>query len=616
MERYRLLVEVSGDVIFALTPDGRLTFANARVRDVLGYEPAMLIGRRLSALAVAATPAIQRRIRRLARRGAGAASFTMVARAVDGTTRRLDIRLVPLVIDGRVVALHGIARAVTAQTTRAAADRHAERLRALGAVAAGVAHDLNNLLSIVLARSELLLHQPHLPDHVRTELETIVQAAQDAATRVRRLRTVARGEPRPALGPVDLRALVAEALDMTRSAWQDIPRREGYRIDVVRALRDVPAVRGDAVELREALVNLIVNACDALPQGGTLRLRTGARGQRVYVAVEHRGAGMPPEMRRGSVEPPVTTKARPGAGLGLAASQAIAERHGGRLIVRTSPGRGTTVTLELPAMRPARPAASEPPVPRPQRILVVEDSPQVRATLVRMLEADGHEVVAIEGDAAVLAVLSERRFDLLITDLGMPGMSGYEILAAVRQRWPSLPVVVMTGWREQVDAERLAAAGASVVLHKPLRQRSVRRAVSEALAQARPAAPAGGRVLVVDRDARLARLLAQLLASAGYTTAEATDASEALDRLAAAAAAGAPFDILLSDVALAEMDGWTLAATARERQPGLVVGVLSSAPIPEAEAVRRGVDIIVAKPYRLDEVLAALARAQTRRAKE
>lgn len=272
------------------------------------------------------------------------------------------------------------------------------------------------------------------------------------------------------------------------------------------------------------------------------------------------------------------------------------------------------VTIESPVVRPERPdVAAEPPATPPLRILAVDDDLEVRATLVELLTSDGHRVVAVEAGVAALVMLSWELFDLVITDLGMPDLCGYEVAEAVRLRWPSLSIIVTTGWREQVDSARLAAAGVQVVLGKPFRLHGIRAALASALAQRPPAIPAGGRVLVVDRDARLSRLLARLLATAGYAVVEAHGVAEALERLAQALATGKPFDILLSDAALAAIDGWTLTVAARARQPGLVVGLVSGAPVAKDEAKRHGVDIIVSKPYRLDEILAALARAMALR---
>ncbi|MBI4504554.1 MAG: response regulator [Chloroflexi bacterium] len=611
--RFRLLTEVSTDVIFALDPDGGTTFVNPRVHDVLGYEPGALFGRRFVDLVEPdARRTLSRLLRRLVRRPRAAGPSEVTALAADGTPRRLEVSAVPLVVDGQVVALHGIARDVTERAARVPAEAHADRLRALGQMAAGVAHDFNNLLAVVLARADLLVQRDDLPSSVRDEIGVIARAAEDAAVTVRRLHSFARREAPAEQATVNLDSLAREAVDLTRPSWHDVPAREGRSIAVEVDLASGLAIAGSAAELRELLTNLILNACDAMPQGGTLRLRAWAEGRWVRVAVHDTGMGMSREVQQHIFEPFFTTKAPQGSGLGLAVSQAIAQRHGGSLTVQSAPGRGTTATLRLPAAPPQRVPAAEgepPPLP-PQRILVVDDAPQVRQTLVRLLEEDGHRVRSVASGAAALAALGQEPLDLLITDLGMPGMSGYEVAEAVRQRWPGLPVVVATGWREQVDAARVAAAGVSAVLHKPFRQRDLRRALAEVRALPPPAAQTAGLVLVVDDEADLTQLMARLLSSAGYEVVEAQRGAAALAALEHAAAAGRPFDVLLTDLVLPEMDGWTLAREVRRRESAIAIGVVSAMPsVTDAELAAQGVDFAVAKPYRLDEVLSAMVRA-------
>lgn len=260
------------------------------------------------------------------------------------------------------------------------------------------------------------------------------------------------------------------------------------------------------------------------------------------------------------------------------------------------------------------PAEDEPPALPSQRILVVDDALHVRQTLASLLEADGHRVLAVASGAAALAALGQEPFALVITDLGMPGMSGYEVAEAVHQRWPEVPVVVATGWREQVDGARLAAAGVAAVLPKPFRRRDVRRALAAVRTLPMPAARPSGRVLVVDDEVELTRLMARLLTSVGHHVVEAQHGAAALEALERAEAAGKPFDVLLTDLILPEMDGWALAREVRRRYPAIVIGVVSVLPPGTAsELSARGVDFALAKPYRLDEVLSAIARAMALR---
>jgi len=371
-----------------------------------------------------------------------------------------------------------------------------EQLRGLGQMAAGIAHDLNNMLAAVLGQAELLKLRTADPAF-REALATLERAATDGAATVRRLQEFARPKGTSPLGPCDLAAIVQEALEFTRPHWQDAPQRRGRVIQVEVAIpADLPHVLGYPPELREALTNLIFNAVDAMPHGGTLAFaarpipgvaeeqRRGDAGEPsplppgpsaplrfVELTVRDTGIGMPAEIQAKLFEPFFTTKGVQGSGLGLAVVYGIVERHGGTIRVASAPGKGTTFTLTFQSAA----QASTPPATAPFaaaeacRFLMVDDESVVREALAALLRAVGHTVTEAADGPSALALLATTAVDVVCTDLGMPGMSGWEVARQVKARRPDLPVILLTGWSEQAVGNEPNRQWVDAVLGKPVR---------------------------------------------------------------------------------------------------------------------------------------------------
>jgi signal transduction histidine kinase/ActR/RegA family two-component response regulator len=360
----------------------------------------------------------------------------------------------------------------------------AERLRAVGEMAAGVAHDFNNILAIILGRAELLLRTTPVPE-IRRPLDVIVKAAQDGARTVRRIKDFTRQSVGARREPVDLRALAKDVVEMTRARWHDQAEARGLRYDVSVEDGAVPPVLGDAADLREALTNLVFNALDAMPQGGRLTLRTALDGARVRCDVLDTGVGMSPELRERVFEPFFSTKTEKGSGLGLSIVYGIVTRLGGEIAVESTPGIGSVFRIWLPVAgeRPAAPAERRPAAQatRGARILVVDDETEVRQALADMLELDGHVVVECPDGVAALQALDIGTFDLVLTDLGMPGLGGWDVARAVKQRHPGLPVGLITGWGDSIDAADATRRGVDFLLAKPFQMHALQEALAQAL---------------------------------------------------------------------------------------------------------------------------------------
>jgi CheY-like chemotaxis protein/anti-sigma regulatory factor (Ser/Thr protein kinase) len=372
-------------------------------------------------------------------------------------------------------------------------------------MASGIAHDINNAISPVGLYTEALLEQePNLSDRARQDLGIIQRAIADVAHTVSRMGEFYRArDSHAALAPVRANPLVAQVLDLTRARWSDMPQQRGIVIRTSTELApDLPPVLGVESEIREALTNLVFNAVDAMPAGGTLTVRSRLTVAEsplsvgsVVVEVADDGAGMDEETRRLCLEPFFTTKGERGTGLGLAMVYGVAQRHGAEVEIESAPGEGTTVRLVFPV--PASVSAPMTSAPflaiRPLRILVVDDDPLILKALRDVLGAEGHIVVAAGGgqagiDALHAAIEAGEPFSLVVSDLGMPYVDGRQVAAAVKEASASTPVIMLTGWGQRLIAEGDVPVQVDRVLSKPPKLRELR----EALAYCASLGEAGG----------------------------------------------------------------------------------------------------------------------------
>lgn len=365
-----------------------------------------------------------------------------------------------------------------------------ERLRALGQMASGIAHDINNAISPVSLYAEALLeHELNLSDRARGYLTTIQQAVDDVARTVARMREFYRErDVQRTLDRVDVNRVINQVVELTRPRWADQPQRQGIAIDLKTELAaDLPEFTGAANEIRDALTNLIFNAVDAMPQGGILTVRSRAvaapEGTSVVIEVTDTGVGMDEETRRRCLEPFYTTKGQRGTGLGLAMVYGMVQRHSASLSIDSAPGMGTTMRLTFTASGPAssttvRISTIQAP-PRPLRILLVDDDPLLLKSLRDTLQQDGHIVTSASGGQAGVDTFGEvrrrgERFDLVITDLGMPYVDGRKVAATIKSLSPDTPVVLLTGWGQRMIAANDKPPFVDRVLSKPPRLHELR----------------------------------------------------------------------------------------------------------------------------------------------
>jgi len=370
-----------------------------------------------------------------------------------------------------------------------------ERLRALGQMASGIAHDINNAISPIALYTELLLDkEPGLSVRTREYLKTTQTAIDDVAHTVARMREFYRErEPQLILLPVDLSHLAQQVLDLTRARWSDMPQKRGVVIQLQSELApNLPPIAGVESEIREALINLVFNAVDAMPEGGTLTLRTKTSGEpgqeHVDVEVADSGIGMDEETRRRCLEPFFTTKGERGTGLGLAMVYGVAQRHNAEVDVDSARGKGTCVRMRFSVATEAgsdtATVSPNEPIPSRKRILIVDDDPLLIKSLRDALESDGHAVIAAHGGQEGINLFQsaqDRRepFAVVITDLGMPYVDGRKVASAVKTTCPSTPVILLTGWGQRIVAEGDVPPHVNRVLSKPPKLRELRAALAE-----------------------------------------------------------------------------------------------------------------------------------------
>jgi PAS domain S-box-containing protein len=367
-----------------------------------------------------------------------------------------------------------------------------ERLRALGQIATGIAHDINNALSpAALYTQSLLAHEATLSERSREHLAVIQRAIEDVAQTVQRMRAfyMPRGLELT-LAPIDVNQVLVQVIELTRARWSNMAQEKGVVVEVIQELApDLPKVLGAESEVRDALTNLMLNAVDALPDGGQVRLRTRhvARDNQVVVEVQDDGIGMTELTRSRCLEPFYTTKGeRGGTGLGLPMVFGMLQRHGGDLEIDSELGKGTTMRLVFPCAPTGvslRDQKLAPPTPS-MRILLIDDDPLVLRSLRDSLELEGHDVVTSEGGQAGIdefgaAQDAGKPFDIVITDLGMPYVDGRKVAARIHQLDADVPVIMLTGWGHRLIATDDVPEHVDRVLSKPPKMPELRATLAE-----------------------------------------------------------------------------------------------------------------------------------------
>ena len=474
------LVDLAPDEIYTLDAEHRFSWMNQRAELDSGLTRSVLLGQDFSMIVTSES-----------REEAGAAvqctlageqkQFEVRTICADGRIRCMDAHTSPLWHDGSITGVMVFMSDITERKLAQERAARSDKLRALGELAAGVAHNLNNSLTVIQGRAQLLLMRSGADEPNKKSLEVITQAVGDCSQTLRRLLDFSRRGSTRVSAPVDLSELVVSSVEIARPKWQAESAHRTGTIEVRMRTPKAVLTLGDSSELREVVLNLIFNAVDAMPHGGAIEIGTRNDGLNACFWVADTGSGMPPEVIARIFEPFYSTKGERGTGLGLSASHGIIENHGGHINVTSEPGKGTRFEVVLPLHESSEPAVATPLAPtngtKAARVLVVEDEEKVRVLLNDAFRAYGHEVVEAATGAEALDRLDKAEFDLMVCDLGLPELSGLHVARWVKEFRPNLPVIIATGFSEMIADEDYQKARIDQVIPKPY-------AVADVLAKA------------------------------------------------------------------------------------------------------------------------------------
>lgn len=361
-----------------------------------------------------------------------------------------------------------------------------EKSRALGEMAAGVAHQFNNILMMVNGLAELGLTHIEDRSRVRQYLEKILITAQDGANIVRRIQTFARRTQNADLKPVPVNECIIASIQLTSPKWKGEAEKTGRSIAIHTDLEDVAPVMGVESELREVIVNIIMNAVDAMPEGGALTVGSREEDGNVLIRIADTGIGIPPENLEKIFLPFFSTKVDRGTGLGLSICQNIITQFKGTITVTSERSKGAVFTITLPAA----PSPSATPSKKKEtdirkivksRILAVDDEESICEIMDGFLTPEGHRVVTATNPRRAIEMFQKEPFDLVITDLGMSPITGWDLLKTIRAHRPETKTIILTGWGGSIGIDEARARGADAILSKPIDRKQLLKVVQQVL---------------------------------------------------------------------------------------------------------------------------------------
>ena len=481
-EKYRTVIEGAHDGICVIGKDNRFKYVNRREAELQGVTQEKLIGQDFRDFLD--EPSKQIMADRFIQWGKGeklSARFELNILRKDGEIRNVEINA-RVIKDSNGEANYVVfTKDITEKKKMEEQLLQAEKLRSLAEMASGVAHDFNNALASILGNTQLLLFTVQ-DGELKETLKTIEKVAKDSAQTVRRLQDFTRKRAHQELFKVDVNSIIRDSIEITKPKWKDETQRKGGHIEIVSSLEEVPPVSGNTSELREVMTNVIFNAIEAMPKGGKIEIRTFQKGKEVFIQISDSGMGIAEDVRKKIFEPFFTTKPFTNTGLGLSMSYGIIKRFGGEIEVESKVGHGTTFTIILPIGGEGKEEAILPSTikkGKKARILVIDDEEFVRSVLSRTLAQVHHQVTIAENGEKGLQLFKEEKFDMVLTDLGMPGMSGWEVCRAIKKISPHTPVGMITGWGAEMSRSKMEEHGLDFFISKPFDFNQILNVVAE-----------------------------------------------------------------------------------------------------------------------------------------
>jgi signal transduction histidine kinase len=362
-----------------------------------------------------------------------------------------------------------------------------EKLRAMGLMASGVAHDFNNMLAIIFGNIDLAEVEDN-KDMLLKRLAKIRKAAVDSANVIKRLQkfTKTNSEDTP-FQPVKLNDLVREAIEISTPMWKDGPQAKGISVEIVDALTEEEfIILGNETDLREAVINMIFNSVNAMPQGGKIHLAMYMKNESIYLELSDNGVGMTEETKRRIFDPFFTTKGIDHSGLGMSMLYGTIKRHNGSIDIKTKPGKGAKFTIVLPKEREKIEKIEKRDEKldsvaeiRGANIMIIDDEPEIGEVLSEILSTQGHQTCVFDSGRSGIEAFNKGSYEILITDLGMPGVSGWEVINIARQIKPGVVIGIITGW--DISEEEVKQKGVDFLINKPFRADYVLQTVANAV---------------------------------------------------------------------------------------------------------------------------------------
>ena len=398
--------------------------------------------------------------------------------------------------NGNSVAGVSILRDITERKELEHKMLQSEKLKSLGELAGGVAHDFNNVLAAILGRVQLLKMQftppPGMAEKRKSmldltkSLDIIERASFDGAETVRRIQEFSRKRTdEKDFSLVNINELLENVLDFTSVRWKSESESQGIQITVQKEFAALPATLGSASELREVFTNLIHNALDAMMQGGSITIKTFTENNHICVKLQDTGIGIPEDIQSRIFDPFFTTKGIQSTGLGMSISYGIINRHQGSIVLESVEGAGSTFTIKLPILtgKEYKKDTGENLTGRKEkaRVLIVDDENDVRQLLSDILTSENHDVTVACDGVQALTVFKENDFDMVFTDLGMPGMSGWEVAGAIKAIKENMPVAIITGWNLDLEEKEMKERGVDLIAFKPFEVKRIVQLVQEGM---------------------------------------------------------------------------------------------------------------------------------------
>jgi two-component system cell cycle sensor histidine kinase/response regulator CckA len=484
-ERYRTILESIEDGYYEVDLAGNFTFFNDSMCQIFGYPREELMGMNDRQYTdQETTRKLFQAFNEVYRTRKRSRVFDYEIIRKDGTKRHVETSIsLQKDASGKPIGFRGIIRDITDRKRIEEQLFQAEKLRAVGEMASGVAHDFNNALAAILGNTQLLLHTAH-DEEFKEILKIIEKVAKDSGQTVRRLQDFTRKPVSQELFKVDINSIIKDSIEITKPKWKDEAQSRGIRIEMVSNLEEIPLASGNASELREVITNMIFNAIEAMPEGGKIEIRSFKKRRGVFIQISDTGIGIGEEEKRKIFEPFFTTKPFTNTGLGLSMSYGIIKRFGGEIEVESKVGQVTTFRIILPIGEDEKEEAVEPqPIKKgiKARILVIDDDEFVRSVLSRTLAQADHQVTLAEDGEKGVQLFQEGKFDIVLTDLGMPGVSGWEVCRMIKEVSPRTPVGMITGWGDERNRSKMEEYGLDFFISKPFDFAQILNVVAETM---------------------------------------------------------------------------------------------------------------------------------------